>query len=198
MLNYLRLLYAVPIWLLFLMCQIPFFILGWILIPLAAACKAYETRISPVTGKTGVHWTWKIMFPWGNEEDGILAGQIYRDFKNDFLQIVYWTALRNPTNNLRYVPHISCKINPKKVGFIGSFGSSSFHYHETLLKYDTKVPQWFFAWQGLYSNFYVQFNLRGKLRRFWIGWKIFPTDIYGVTEYRKHGAGFATQWKVVK
>jgi hypothetical protein len=40
-------------------------------------------------------------------------------------------------------------------------------------------------------------NVGGRLRRLWIGWKIKPTDIYGVTAYRADGAGYTTQFKVV-
>lgn len=210
-----RLIYAIPTWILFELLNIPLMLLGWILVPLAAACGAYEkTDDNPTKPDDGpiYHFTWPFMFLWDNYGDGI-ANTNYWKAPNLFLQIIYWSCLRNPTNNLRIVPYLSCKINPLNVRFIGSFGNcTSFEdwirlftpMHDpseeqiSIAKYDTKVPQWFFCWQGIYSNFYWQYMLNGNLRRFWIGWKIFPTDIYGVTEYRKFGAGFALQNKVVK
>lgn len=219
-----RLIYGIPSWILFELLNIPLIILGWVLIPIAAACKAYKPDLDfvmsygdlpGVTAKgddVKYHFTWPFMFLWDNYEDGI-ANDTYWKAPNMFLQIVYWSANRNPTNNLRIVPYLSCKLNPEKIGFRGSFISSDFDATDpvpemaatrfayklaTVNKYDTKIPQWFFAWQGFYTNFYWQFNLGGKLRRFWIGWKIYPTTIYKIPEYQKNGAGFALQWKVVK
>lgn len=184
---------------------IPLLIIGWVMVPLAAICRAYEKTDDnldkPADGPI-YQFTWPIMFVWGNYEDGI-ANRNYKQFDSMFMQIVYWSCIRNPVNNLRVMPILSCKIEPKRVEFIGSFGhlhgnSMSKNLTETIKSYDTKIPQWFFAWHGLYSNFYWQFNLFGKLRRIWVGWKIYPTDIYGVTKYRESGAGFAQQFKVVK
>jgi hypothetical protein len=179
--------------------QLTLIILGWILVPLAVMCGAYEIRRS-------IYWpekyiwafTWDIMLLWNNEEDGCLAGKQYKDLKSIPLQIIYWSALRNPCNNLRFVPILSCRINPKKVKFTGSFGSSTDKYlpKDEVMKYDTKIPQWYFASCGLYSCIYWQFTCLG-LRRLWIGWSIYPTDIYDVTEYRKFGTAFNTQFKKV-
>lgn len=197
-----KLLLALPSWILYLILDSIFYIFGWILVPTAAAFKAYKKE------NELYHFTWPFMFPWDNYGDGI-ANDTYYKAPNMFLQILYWSCVRNPTNNLRIVPILSCNIDPSKVDFIGNFGSKKqlfalsklFNQPETtkeiINKYDTKVPQWFFAWQGLYSNFYWQFMMRGHLWRFWIGWKIYPTDVYGVTEYRKFGAGFALQFKKV-
>jgi hypothetical protein len=164
--------------------NIPTIILGLVLVPIAAACMAYH-RIY----LTNVwHFNWRLMWLWDNYEDGI-ANDTYIKFNSMFMRIVYWSAIRNPSNNLRLVPYLSCQVNPLKVKFVGSLNK--------ITEYDSKTPQWFICWQGLYSCWYYQFMLGGKLRRIWIGWKIYPTDIYGVTEYRKRGAGFATQFKVV-
>jgi hypothetical protein len=207
-----RLIYAIPSWILFECISIPLMLLGWIVVPVAAICGAYvktdDNLAKPNDGPI-YHFTWKWMYIWDNWEDGI-ANQNYKKFDSMFMRIVYWSCLRNPTNNLRTVPYISCKIDMEGIGFFGSFWdyepddrATELQLHapfiEAVKKYDTKIPQWFFAWQGLYSNFYWQFMLNGKLRRFWIGWKIYPADIFGGDlGYRKHGAGFALQWKVVK
>lgn len=189
-----RLIYAIPSWILFeILIDIPLMIIGLIVIPIAAGCKAYEGHIEK--DLIIYHFTWKFMWLWDNYEDGI-ANNSYSNYKSMFWRIVSWSAIRNSTNNLRLVPWLSVQIDPKKVCFFGSFinwNDTKYSYSEEkdlINKYDTKIPQWFFCWQGFYSCFYWQF---GNLRRFWIGWKIYPTDIYGVTEYRKNGAGFATQ-----
>lgn len=189
-----RLSYHAPLWLTFLAFRVIMVIIGWVVIPIAALCRAYSSSKSG--GQTVWHFTWKWMFLWDNYEDGI-ANDTYVKFNSMFMRIVYWSCFRNPVNNLRIVPYLSCKIDPERVDFRGSFGGRE-SSEVAIRTYDTKVPQWFYCWQGLYSNFYWQFNAFGKLWRLWIGWKIYPTDIYGVTEYRKLGAGFATQFKRVK
>lgn len=181
-----RLIYAIPTWILFTGLYIILILAGWLAVPIAVVFKAYRETV----GKH--HFTWPIMYIWDNYEDGIAAGRQYKDYGALWKQIIYWSCLRNPVNNLRIVPILSCQIEPSKVRFVGSFTG------QDIYKYDTKIPHWFFAWQGLYSNLYIHFMLGGKLRRLWIGWKIFPTDIYGVTPYRAKGAGFALQFKVVK
>lgn len=201
-----RLLYSIPLWLSFaVLILIPSIILGWLLIPIAVLCKAYYTMIvvdenmNKLSEKT--HFTWSFMHIWDNWEDGIAAGRKYKDWGVLWKQIIWWSCVRNPANNLRIVPYLSCKINPLKVCFIGSFGN--YGCGPTLVepskwaKYDTKVPQWFFAWQGLYSNFYWQFWWGSQLKRFWIGHKVMPADIFGVSPYRQPGAGFALQFKTV-
>ena len=160
-------------------------LLGWILVPLAAALKAYS-----LDGTTGqYHWTWPFMKVFDNADDGIMDPG-YSTYTSAFMKIVYWAALRNPVDNLKIVPYICCQIDPTKVQWVGSLidsdGRTTFSASdEALIKqYDTKIPQWFFAWQGFYTNFYWQFNFNGGLWLFWIGWKILPSDIYGVAKYR--------------
>jgi hypothetical protein len=170
-------------------------VLGWLVVPIAAAFKAYKITPSIRDGRPVLNWTWPIMYVYGNLEDGIENGEYY-GIKNKFIQIVYWTCLRNPVNNLRYIPVLSVKVKKDKVKYFGSFDRP-----EDLEKYDTNIPQWFFAWQGLYSNVFVHFNLFGELRRFWLGWKLYPDDAHfelPPTSYRYHGAGFAIQFKRVK
>ena len=209
-----RLIYSIPIWIFFLVLTTILNIIGWIVVPIAALCKAYvktDDNLSKPNDGPIYHFTWKFMKLWDNWEDGI-ANRNYYKAPNMFLQIVYWSCLRNPTNNLRAVPVLSLKINPEKVRFTGSItvyedklgncmeGSpyDNAFKADTYL-YDTKIPQWFYCWCGLYSNFYWQFNLFGKLRRFWIGHKIMPRDIYGIPEasHRYKLAGFAIQFKAV-
>lgn len=188
-----RLVYAVPSWILFeILIDIPLMLLGWILIPIMAGLKRYEVRQSQVNTNMIFAWKDSFMWVWGNEEDGILGGAEYFDPDiSEWRHIVLWCANRNPTNNLRYVPGLSLMINKERVGYIGNMSD--------IKLYDTPIPQWFFAWQGFYTGFWWQFVLFGKLKRFWIGFKIYPTDTLLQTSlgYRLHGAGFALQFKSV-
>ena len=171
--------------------MLPLTIVGWIVVPIAAGLGRYEMTIDENKARKNekpqvYHFTDKFMFIWDNYEDGI-ANSMYYEAPNMFLQIIYWSLIRNPTNNMR-ISKFSCKIDPVRIKYIGS--------ETNIYEYDTKKPQWFIAWQGPYSNLFVQFKMFGGLWRFWIGTaKIYPTDIYGVTEYRKRGAGGVTQFK---
>lgn len=204
--------FAITSWVIFYFgVLIPMIVFGWVLIPIMALLGRYEFRASKYfyinngeVPKKILAWHDKWMWPWGNEEDGIAAGRQYQDAGATWKQIIYWSALRNPVNNLRFVPLLSVKIDPEKIGYVGrvkgfdAVESPRDNERRYILDYfDKPCPQWFLCWQGAYSNFYWQFTVNRKLYRFWIGWKIFPTDIYGVTTYRKPGAGFAAQLKVV-
>lgn len=203
-----RLIYAIPTWLIFIFgVQLPLILLGWILIPIAALCKAYKAEgTTPDTIVNGLpdpnyHFTWPFMYIWDNVEDGI-ANNNYSGYTNMFMRIVSWSANRNPVNNLRVVPYLTCMIDPKRVGFCGSLGNSDDYFRDMIWQnrvrlYDTHIPQWFFCWQGVYTDWYWQFNFRGGLYRFWIGFKIYPTDIWGVTPYRVGGTGFGLQFNTV-
>lgn len=179
--------------------------MGWILVPIAAACKAYYCIYDANKEAKGenplvYHFTWKFMHLWDNYEDGI-ANDMYYKAPNLFLQIVYWSCLRNPRNNARITPPFRCLIKPELVRFVGTFGGflGTGPLPELINSYDTKIPHWFFAWQGAHSNFFIQFTIKKTLYRFWIGTaKIYPTDVFGVTPYRALGAGPVLQFKRAK
>lgn len=202
----LRLVLSIPVYLAYHLVVFPVLnLLGWVLIPIAAACKAYYSTFDAVKEAKGenpvvYHFTWGFMHLWDNYEDGI-ANDMYYKAPNMFLQVVYWSCLRNPTNNARITPPFRCMIEPNKVRFIGTFGDydGTNMISEDVYNYDTKVPHWFFAWQGFHSNLFIHFMPGEQLYRFWIGTaKIYPTDIYGVTPYRQKGAGPVVQFKRVK
>ena len=195
---YFSILTAILTWPLVILLQIPAYLLGWILVPIATALKAYTVtqRLGQLDGngepRIDYHFTWRFMFLWDNWEDGICAGRQYLNLPGVFLQTVYWSCMRNPINNMRITPYISCKIEPIKVQFKGSQNSA--------LKYDLRpaTPEWYYAWCGPYSNVWWQFKMGGSIWRLWIGHKIMPKDSLGlVSEYRKKGAGFAFQFKKV-
>lgn len=197
-----RLIWHVPIWILFLALRTLLILAGWVTVPIAVLFKAYE----PYMGADGVgtprlqyRFTWRAMWIWDNQEDGI-ANDTYVKMPTLGLQIIYWSCFRNPANNLRYVPYLSCKLDPAKIGFIGNMGGHlDSHMSPTIATlYDSNLCDfWYFAFQGLYSNFRVQFLIGDSRYRFWIGFKIFPHDVYGIApnDYRSGTAGFATQFK---
>ena len=164
---------------------------GWVLVPVAVVFKAY--RWNARTPKPKAHFTWRFMWLWDNYEDGI-HNDTYWKAPNDALQIIYWSCLRNPANNMRQVPYLSFLIDPKKVSWVGG-------PHRNALLFDLKPAQaeWFFAWHGFYTGFWCQFRMPidGRVWRFWAGWKVFPHDIHGVTGHRINGAGFTTQFKAL-
>ncbi len=185
-----RLIWAIPTWVLMTALYVVLILVGWVVVPLVVLCAAYAT-----TDGKSFHFTWPLMWLWDNYEDGIAAGRQYKDCGALWKQIIYWSCIRNPVNNLRIAKYLSCKIDPKKIGYKGG-------PHNHPLRFDKKPPseEWFFAWQGIYTCLWWQFGFRGKIRRLWLGWKLYPEDIYGLSEnsYRKHGAGFALQFKVIK
>jgi len=193
--NLLRLVYLTPVWIAFLAFRTFMILLGWLLVPLAVWAKAYK----PYTGQDGVgnkrlqyRFTWWFMYPWDNNEDGI-ADRTYFNHKSFMLQVIHWSCIRNPANNLRYLPLLSVKIRKEKIGYIGSLPKNV-----PIQKYSLRQqPCWYLCWHGLYSCLRIQFKLPGgNIKRFWIGWKLYPEDsIYEVAGHRVNGAGFATQFK---
>lgn len=187
----------------YFLIKIPFSALGLFLVPLMALFWRYTTKteISVINGREILNWKHKFMFIWGNNEDGIMGAEEFKNSSN-FVRIVYWSAYRNPANNLRFVPYITCKINPSKVNLrvfakVKDLNGNILENYSRRdldrdsLRYTTLI------WQGLYSNLRIQFKMFGKIWRFWIGWKIYAHDIFGTSpnDYRIKGAGFATQLK---
>ncbi|MGL4790428.1 MAG: DUF7338 family protein [Anaerotignaceae bacterium] len=196
-----RLVYFIPIWLVFLLFRTLVIALGLIIIPpLAIMYKlTTKTEISIINGREILNWKYKLFWLWSNQEDGILAGEELLKYPNA-IRIIYWSAIRNPANNLRFIQLLSVKIEPKKINFILSklktfndnYGDKFIHnYDSDLYRFTT------LTWQGIYSNLRIQFKMFNKIWRFWIGWKIYPHDILGIdpNDYRAKSAGFATQFK---
>ena len=189
-----RLLWDIPVIVgFFLLIKLPLIIIGWLVIPSCAVLRVYDWRKSRVNDKTILAWSPSWMWIWGNEEDGILNGEQFDDMGNEILQIIYWSAWRNPANNLRYVPYLGAELNKDRVRYVGTFGSSA----AAADLYDSKTPLWFYCWDDVYANVYILFSLLGSLYKFRIGWKVFPTYIKGIPAGRLPRAGFAAQLKRV-
>jgi hypothetical protein len=186
-----RVLFSVVTWVGFaVFIRLPLILIGFVTVPLALLFKAYHQEESRYhKGRMIYVFDWPIMLPWNNPEDGFYYNGY---FDNGFiLTSLRWTLIRNPVNGLREVPILSFKIEPAQVRFVGSL--------DDIKLYDTKIEQWFYCWHGLYSCFYWQFDFYG-LRRFWLGWALYPQDSLGLspTSYRRFGAGFKSQFKRVK
>ena len=89
-------------WLAYQLASIVLMPVGWLVIGIAAACRAWEQRPSVypyADGRIRWQWVWPVPTIWSNEEDGI-AGNAdptpWTAFK--------WSALRNSANNLRCAP----------------------------------------------------------------------------------------------
>jgi hypothetical protein len=206
-----RLLIFIPIWTFYLLSTIPLYLLGWIMVPIAAICGAYreyDWHDGHGTPRKQVLFTWKIMKPWSNREDGE-ADTTYWKAPYMWMQIIYWDCYRNPVSGLRWTPPFSCMAAPAQIRFVGSIlncPDSDWNwllvtqpdlYKERIMQYDTKTPQWFLCWQGWRGGLYWQFMWKGELWRFWSGWKHYPSTVYYVPEYQKDGVGFALQLKRV-
>lgn len=196
MLNVLRALLFAPTWIGFLAIRTILIVIGFIVVPIAVLCRAYHVRQSTVYPERIVRaFTSKFMWLYGNEEEGIG----YYGEGSTAQKILYSECVRNPVNNLRYVPVASLKIDPSKVRFVGTLGDFEDNLpQDTVRKYDLDAENfWSLTWHGMYSNIRGHFKL-GKTRyRFWLGWKIYPEDMYGIPadSHRAARVGFATQFK---
>lgn len=136
-------------------------------------------------------WVW----PYGNDEDGVdgLRGgspdqKWWADKTASMSQarrIWQWAAVRNPVDNLRWVPLLNPKIDPSRVRFVGMD-------HEPA----KGEGGWYFAWQGFYSCL----RWESKTWRLWIGAKLKPTDRLGIdpSDPRAIRCDFALQFKRIR
>lgn len=193
-------------WLGFLLIRSVVIALGLVVVPVATFLGLIKTQTSKVNGRLILNWSHKLLYPWGNDEDGILAGDELINYPAH-IRIFYWSAIRNPANNLRFIKLFNCIIEPHKVNFVGTKLKTLAGYQYDHLADVTKLSTQMYdddsfrfttlTWCGMYSNLRIQFKMFGKIWRFWIGWKIYPHDKFGIgpKDYRYHGAGFATQFK---
>lgn len=181
-----------------------FTILGYVTIPPMALLHKYTTTtaISKINGREILVWKYKLMWIWGNDEDGLIGASEFKD-STIFVRIVYWCMWRNPANNIRFIPYLSVKPIPEKIQFkvFGKILDFDGNKVELDANYrildDDKYRFTTLTWQGYYSNIRIQFKLINRIWRFWIGFKLYPEDKFGLWEldYRKYGAGFARQLK---
>lgn len=188
-----RFLFSIFLWSLYTTLYVALILIGHLIIPPLLLLRAYGPYFSPRYAQNYLGFKPKWLFYlWSNEGDGLFPPEYQSRFPqwSFFRRAWMWTAVRNPVNNLRFVPFLNCKIDPKKVRWVGSLGQNPDLYEPK-----EKRTYWYFCWCGPYSNYRRVYLSGGRLKEFWIGWKIWPSDINGVSEFRKHRAGFTLQWR---
>lgn len=183
---------------------------GW---PWMHFSKAYKQRY-----KGFPHWA----YVWSNEGDSVLGSDDYilQGLKSGKgrLKIGYtWSAVRNPVNNLRFIPPFNLKIVPQNVRWVGTLGNykepvadglmtdpADYKNREMGLEYDKKQPFLLFCWckgAPLKANLLWQYEspINGRMVKLQTGFKIYPKDLQGfTTPYRASGAGNALiSWKYI-
>ncbi len=166
-------------------------VVGFIVIPLLICTGRYRMRPSKHFDRSVLQFPWWA-WPLSNQEDGVdgLRGgdpaQAWWAEKTqgwpDAKRIFVWAAIRNPVDNLRFVPLLNPRLVPAKVRFVGMD-------HEPA----KGEGGWYFAYQGIYSC--IRFET--TTWRLWVGTKIKPTDRFGIsdTDPRKIRCDFALQFK---
>ena len=191
-----RLVYALPLWIAYSAVSLSLWMIGVPLVFALSRARAWRAVRSRVYADQRQILAWRggwLTWIWGNEEDGVCGAEWYRALHadwNDRRQALMWSAFRNPTNNLRFVPGINPRIVASRVHYRGSYDPDG----------DAVVsgrPAYALTWQRLFAGFYAVVPFRGSLYRFWWGWKLRPRDRAGIApgDYRYPRCGFATQLK---
>lgn len=191
-----RILLSLPLWLGYTVVSLVLDLIGIvILLPLSLGHSAI-LRYSKVykapraDGKPALVFAWKgswLTWLWGNEEDGVNGAAWWANRTIGWplwLRMYVWSALRNPSNNIRFIPVINPVIDPTRIRYIRRTSSSG-------------VSQVTVTWQGPFAGLLYVFQFRGQVYRFWWGWKLKPEDAGGVSDadMRKPRCGFALQFK---
>lgn len=187
-----RILLSLPLWLAYTAAALALDVIGLVILLPLSATHAWKSRQSKVYGrefrKPTMLMAWRggwLTWLWGNEEDGV-TGPIWWGLQNAgkplWLVAYRWSALRNASNNMRFIPVINPVIDPERIRW--SMGGG--HSWEVI-----------YTWQGIYSGIHVTFPARGTFYSLWLGWKLKPSDAVGVadTDMRKPRCGFALQLK---
>lgn len=193
-----RLVYAIPMWLAYSSVAAVLWIVGVPLIAILAWRRAWVIRPSKAYADKRLVRVWRggwLTWVVGNEEDGVTGAQWYRDLHADWPEwkrALMWSAFRNPTNNMRFIPVINPRLRASRIHYLGAYDT------EAQAKSTGRIA-WSFTWQGLYSGLYVIIPIGRKFVRFWWGTKLRPRDTAGIaiTDYRYPRCGFATQLKAV-
>ena len=159
------------------------------------ASHTQESRVW--NGRIIRRWRSQWMNPiWGNEQEGIdglplnhppsVANWPLRSFKSDAARIFEWSALRNSTNNLRFihyfVPWLGW-INPKTIepaqirraGYVSPIDAVLQQRSDPGAEYEASYVRRFaclFVSQGLYAGLKITARFRGRAHQIWFGWKL--------------------------
>lgn len=163
--------------LLYLICWVPLWILGVIAVPIAIYYGI--TQVSRINGQT-IFNAPRMLWLWGNDEDGYdsdAVKKILPEFKSQWLRMLWWGAIRNPVNNLRF---IKCLHPPQRADKI-----QWKHYGSFTL-----------VWQGVFSRLiWNESNQKsGASPYFTFGWKYDP-ERRDATGWKVYGQGFGIRFK---
>ena len=152
---------------------LPLYLLGiptsWLALQLASVCYK-PSRIDP--NVYVMAFRSHFLDAWlGNWEDGLCPDWWAVRGGKPFT----W-FLRNPVTNMRFWPAVSTRPHPTKIRWIGTDHQPK-----------DGEPGFYICWQGLYSGIRWQ----GAKGGIWFGWKVIPSDRFGVTDYRAWGIGIA-------
>lgn len=191
-----RLLYSVPLWAVYSAVALVLWIVGAAIIPVMAWRQWWELRPSFAYADRRPVMCWRSRLVdrvWGNAEDGVTGAEWYRALHADWPArrcAVFWSAFRNPTNNMRFWPIVNPVIVPRRVHYLGAFDAEQ-------QARDTGAFAFTLTWQGAFAGLRLIVPMRGELYRVWWGYKLRPSDRDGVDphDYRFPRCGFATQVK---
>lgn len=191
-----RLLYSVPLWLAYSSVAAMLWVIGVPLIAVLAWRRAWVIRPSEQYADKRMLRYWKgrwLTWIWSNSEDGVTGAQWYRELHADWWeskQALMWSAFRNPTNNMRFIPLVNPHIVPSRIHYVGAFDAEQ-------QARETGAFTWSLTWQGVFAGLRLVVPVRGRLVRIWAGWKLRPSDRSGIdpNDYRFPRCGFAIQCK---
>lgn len=179
---------SIPTWLIVGLIHLLLILIGLPLI-------AWQSRSTTVDERKFFHFRARWMWLYDNREDGIdgsRGGDTAQKWWTDRtaadslrMRIFKWSALRNPVNNLRYVPVLSPLFRSTQIGYIGTGDEPP-----------DGQSGWAYTWQGFYSGIYIKTTTRW----FWLGWKLRPSDRFGISmlDTRLPRCDFAMQFQRVK
>lgn len=184
---------APVLWLVyFVVLDLSLIVVGVPLVCVLARRRAWIARGSQIyPGVRVLAWRSRLAWLWGNEQDGVTGANWFRmehRNKSDRWCAFQWSALRNPCNNLRFVPIINPVIDPSRIGSIGNSWDPNLQRKQDREIGRSRSLYWCYTWQGIFSGFWLIWNVsRSRHLELRIGWKLIPRDQYGIdnTDYRK-------------
>lgn len=155
-------------------------VLGLILVPVGY----YLSGLVLVPGLVNGEWIWmfrsRALWLWGNDEEGVDGFEVHHPMfarHPTFRMVWYWSAVRNPFNNIRFAKSVNAVPEPKE-----------YRVWWNSPKYGWLIQQ----------RYLLGFQVRLFGMRFWFGFKFKPSDLDGPLpewDTRAQGLGFAMQFK---
>lgn len=189
------------LWPLYVSLQIPLWLAGFPLCYLLAKREAWELKPSRYfKPRIVAAWTPRWCWLYCNDEDGVVGPAWWHDEnagKSQRWLAFVWSAWRNPTNNLRFLPFVNVVIDPARVQWLGNADDPA---HPT--EFTPNRILWSFTWQGLYAGLVWRWQVTSthhiQLR---LGWKLLPRDRFGVPaeDFRSVMCPFGVQfhpWRI--